>query len=90
MSALSSLKTAGLAQTAMQRKVSVQTPNEGYALRERQRLGECVAKRISGKSAEQMAAQPFCAGQGDGERQNSFPVRGPTPGRARGHAKAPL
>src|SRR6185437_1076104 len=46
--------------------------DEGYTLRERQRLGERVAERIPGKPAEQVATQPFCAGQGGGERQNSF------------------
>ena len=43
--------------------------DERDALRQRQRLSQRVAERVPGKSGEQMAAQPFRAGERGGERQ---------------------
>src|SRR4029079_19299232 len=49
-------------------------PDSGQrnGLREHERLGECVAKRIPGKPAEETTAQPFRGSHRGGERQNSF------------------
>src|SRR4029079_6350225 len=47
-------------------------PGQRNALREHERLSQCVAKRIPGKPAEQAAAYPFCSGYRGGERQDSF------------------
>ncbi len=52
-------------------------------LRQHQRLGQRVAERVPGKSAEQVAAQPFGDGEGGGERQNArWPAHPDQPGAA--------
>ena len=47
-------------------------PTSDDALRQRQRLGQRIAERVPGKSAEQMAAQPFGDGERGGERQDAL------------------